>query len=130
MKTELQVERLCTCSVLGTGKINVSYQACTSQHNGCPNEGTLKPLDIIAPWCSKGFHDAERRLPLGVGPTHREIFSKYLIKPKSNCIYHFPIDLEQKRTRPSGSKSIGKWKTQSDFVLISVCRCSKILSWP
>ena len=27
---------------------------------------------------------------------HREIFSKsYQIKPKSDCIYHFPIDLEQ-----------------------------------
>ena len=28
--------------------------------------------------------------------THREIFSKsYQIKPKSDCIYHTPIDLEQ-----------------------------------
>ena len=28
--------------------------------------------------------------------THREIFSKsYQIKPKSDCIYHAPIDLEQ-----------------------------------
>ena len=27
---------------------------------------------------------------------HTEIFSKsYQIKPKSDCIYHFPIDLEQ-----------------------------------
>ena len=30
--------------------------------------------------------------------THREIFSEsYWIKPKSDCIYHFPIDLEQNR---------------------------------
>ena len=28
---------------------------------------------------------------------HRDFFSKsYQIKPKSDCIYHFPIDLEQK----------------------------------
>ena len=33
--------------------------------------------------------------PLGT-PTRREIFSKsYQIKLKSDCIYHFPIDLEQ-----------------------------------
>ena len=29
------------------------------------------------------------------------------IKPKSDCIYHFPIDLEPNR-RPLGSKSIGE----------------------
>ena len=41
--------------------------------------------------------------------THREIFSKsYCIKLKSDCIYHFPIDLEP-NGRPFGSKSIGKW---------------------
>ena len=33
--------------------------------------------------------------------THKKIFSKsYLINPKSDCIYHFPIDLEHKRTCP------------------------------
>ena len=33
--------------------------------------------------------------------THREIFSKSCwINPKSDCIHHFPIDLEHKRTRP------------------------------
>ena len=42
--------------------------------------------------------------------THREIFSKsYKIKPKSDCIYHFPIDLGTKRTSVYGSKSIGAW---------------------
>ena len=38
---------------------------------------------------------------------HREIFSKsYKIKPKSECIYNFPIDLEL-NGRSFGSKSIG-----------------------
>ena len=41
--------------------------------------------------------------------THREIVSKpYQIKPKSDCIYHFPIDLEL-NGRAFGSKSIGNW---------------------
>ena len=36
--------------------------------------------------------------------THREAFSKsYYIDPKSDCIYHFPIDLEL-NARPFGSK--------------------------
>ena len=40
---------------------------------------------------------------------HREIFSKsYYINPKSDCIYHFPIDLDP-NGRPFVSKSIGKW---------------------
>ena len=40
---------------------------------------------------------------------HREIFSKsYEINPKSDCIYHFPIDLDPK-IRPFAFKSIGKW---------------------
>ena len=40
--------------------------------------------------------------------THREIVSKpYQIKPKSDCIYHFTIDLEQ-NGGPFGFKSIGK----------------------
>ena len=29
-------------------------------------------------------------------------------KPKSDCIYNFPIDLEL-NGRPFGSKSMGKW---------------------
>ena len=42
--------------------------------------------------------------------THREVFSKSCyIKPKSPCIYHFPIDLEPIGHCPFGSKSIGKW---------------------
>ena len=40
---------------------------------------------------------------------HREIFSKsYSINPKSDCIYHFPIDLDPNGC-PNGSKLIGKW---------------------
>ena len=40
--------------------------------------------------------------------THREFFLKsYEIKPKSDCSYHFPIDLEP-NGRPFGSKSIVK----------------------
>ena len=40
--------------------------------------------------------------------THREIFSKYYsIKPKLDCIYHAPIDLER-NVRSLGSKSIRK----------------------
>ena len=35
---------------------------------------------------------------------HTEIF--FQIKPKSDCVYHFQIDLEPKG-RPFGSKSIG-----------------------
>ena len=36
-------------------------------------------------------------------------FSKsYQVNPKSDCIYHFPIDLEP-NGRPFGSKVIGKW---------------------
>ena len=38
-----------------------------------------------------------------------EIFSKLCeIKPKSDCIYHFPVDKEP-NGRPFGSKSIEKW---------------------
>ena len=41
--------------------------------------------------------------------THREIFSKsYLIKPKSDCIYHAPIELEP-NGHQFGSKSICAW---------------------
>ena len=40
--------------------------------------------------------------------THREFFSKsYWLKPKSDCIYYFPIDLEP-NGRPFGSKSMSK----------------------
>ena len=39
---------------------------------------------------------------------HKETFSESCqIKPKSDCIYHAPVDLEPNR-RPFGSKSIGK----------------------
>ena len=42
-------------------------------------------------------------------PPHREILSKfYQIKPKSDCIYQFPTDLDL-NGRPFGSKLIGKW---------------------
>ena len=54
-------------------------------------------------------------------PGHTKIFSKsYWIRPKSDCFYPFPVDLE-----PNGSpfdfKSIGKWWIQSDFYLIFSC---------
>ena len=40
---------------------------------------------------------------------HGEMFSKsYYIKPESDCINHFLVDLEQ-NGRPFGSKSIEKW---------------------
>ena len=40
---------------------------------------------------------------------HRENFSEsYWTKPKSDCIYHFPIDLES-NGRTFGSKSTGAW---------------------
>ena len=55
----------------------------------------------------------EENWVLGVPPhdvideeVHTE--KSYQINPKLNCIYHFPIDLEQ-NGRPFGSKSIGKW---------------------
>ena len=56
----------------------------------------------------KLFISAERRHFLG---THREIFPKsYQMKPKSDCIYHFPIDSEHKRTAsvcvPNRSKMV------------------------
>ena len=39
----------------------------------------------------------------------REIFPEsYQINPKSDCIYHPPIDLDP-NGRAFGSKSIGKW---------------------
>ena len=42
-------------------------------------------------------------------PTHREIFSESCwITSKSDCIYHFPIDLDPNKPL-FGSKSIGKW---------------------
>ena len=49
--------------------------------------------------------------------TRREFFSEsYWIDSESDCIYHFPIDLEP-NGRPFGSKSIGGWWMQSDFGL-------------
>ena len=40
---------------------------------------------------------------------HRKFFSiSYSIKPNSDCIYHFSIDLEP-NGRPFVSKSFGKW---------------------
>ena len=44
-----------------------------------------------------------------IASPHREIFSESCkIKPKSDCIYHFPIDLERNGIQ-FGSRSIGKW---------------------
>ena len=46
--------------------------------------------------------------------TRREIFSKsYEIKPKSDCIYHAPIDSEPDGI-PFGLKLIVMWQIQSD----------------
>ena len=48
---------------------------------------------------------------------HREIFSKsYQIKPKSDCIYHFPIDLE-----PNGCPfAVSNQSENGKYNLISV----------
>ena len=41
--------------------------------------------------------------------THIEIDFQFLLnQPKSDCIYHFPIDLEP-NGNPLGSNSIGRW---------------------
>ena len=49
--------------------------------------------------------------------THREIFSKYhLIKPKSDCSYHFPIDFEPNR-RPFAVPNLSE---NGKYNLISV----------
>ena len=48
--------------------------------------------------------------------TQRNIFGIWLIKPKSDCIYHFPFDLPPNGI-PFGAKFIGKWKLQSKFCL-------------
>ena len=40
--------------------------------------------------------------------TQRNLFESLFINLKSECIYHFPIDLEP-NGRPFGSKLIGKW---------------------
>ena len=61
----------------------------------------------------------------GIWPKKRIILCKQsypanslrALSSKSDCIYHFPIDLVS-NGRPFGSKSIRKWKTQSDFGLI------------
>ena len=48
-------------------------------------------------------------LPSPLHFTHRESFSKsYWINLKSDCIYHFPVNLDP-NGRPFGSKSTGKW---------------------
>ena len=41
------------------------------------------------------------------GPQFYYTEKSYQINPKSDCIYHFPVDLEPKG-RPFGSKSIGE----------------------
>ena len=52
------------------------------------------------------------------GYTQRNLFEILLNQQKkSNCIYHFPIDLEPDGC-PFDYKSIGKWLLQSDFALI------------
>ena len=57
----------------------------------------------------KNFNHWNQRHVMNEVPIHREIFSKsYHIKPKLDCIYHFPIDLEPDGC-PFGSKSIEKW---------------------
>ena len=60
-------------------------------------------------WLRRNARFIQLSVFLYKAPTHRDIFSKcYQIKPKSDCIYHFPIDLET-NGRPFGYKSIGKW---------------------
>ena len=67
---------------------------------------------------SEGCTPSWAGVELSVPRAHSEIFAKsYYINPKSDCIYHFPIDLEP-NGRPFGSKSTGKWEVQSDFGLI------------
>ena len=68
--------------------------------------------DLAGPPCSLAisvqFVEAQFNVN-DLASAHSEIFSKfYQIKPKSNFIYLFPIDLEPNR-RSFGSKSIGKW---------------------
>ena len=36
------------------------------------------------------------------------VMDHMILNPKSDCIYHFPIDFDPNE-RPVGSKSIGKW---------------------
>ena len=52
--------------------------------------------------------EMKRQIEMKLQSAHREIFSKSNeIKPKSDCIYHFPIDLKPNGQRPFGFKSIG-----------------------
>ena len=62
----------------------------------------LNALDVSLAWDAQHAKMDERR-------TRREIFSKYYqINPKSDCIYHFPCDLEPSGQCPFGSRSIVK----------------------
>ena len=54
--------------------------------------------------------------------SHRKIhFGFTLNLPKSDCFYHFLIDLTPNRI-PFGSKSIGKWLIQSDIILFTMIK--------
>ena len=55
-----------------------------------------------SPSCRKAPRTADRS-------TQINIFESYWIKPKSDCIYHFLIDLEANGHCPFGSESIGAW---------------------
>jgi len=69
-------------------------------------------LVIVQMFVELSFHLVAR------SNTHREIFSKfYFIKPKSDGIYHFPIDLEHKRTRPF---AVPNQPENGEYNLISV----------
>ena len=60
------------------------------------------------------------RISSAGGAAHREIFLKsYQIKPKSECIYHFPIDLEL-NGRPFGSLDCIYQPEKDKYNLISV----------
>ena len=85
-----------------------------------------------SPWCRASLSDSCTPDRSGfcrklLSTKHREMLKRttfwgtvtrrfYWIKPKLDCIYSFPIDLEP-NGRPFVSKLIGKWWMQSDFIL-------------
>ena len=51
---------------------------------------------LIFHWMGDRFRCSRWILWSDKDPTHREFFSKsYWINPKSDCIYHFPVDLKE-----------------------------------
>ena len=62
-----------------------------------PRQFPRNKLALIVPTASLKLADyCAGKVPAEVKRTRSEIFSEsYQINPKSDCIYHFPIDLEQ-----------------------------------